>query len=701
MKDRILEILKKEERAYSIEALSNLLKIKEINEQKELEETLRTMQKEYDVFVTNKNNYMLPKFANLFKGEVKGNRQGGFAHIDIEGDIDVYVKGNNLNGALHGDVVLVKVFGEFGPRMSGEVLEIIEKSNKPQVGEVVLQGADLYVKLDEEKMGIRVKIDPKRTMNAMTGHKVTVNVKKQLQGSLYLGDITSIIGHKNDPGVDIRSIQVKYGINVDFPPEVLKELDSFSNEIDVNDVVNRRDLRDVLIITIDGEDAKDLDDAISIEKLKDGTYSLGVHIADVAHYVQYDSAIFKEAVERATSVYNVDSVVPMLPHKLSNGICSLNGNVDRFALSSQMIMDGKGEIKSTDIFKSVIRSSKRMTYTAVNQILEGDTVPEGYEEYVPMLKLAKEAADLLRKNKERRGMLDFDLEEAKILVDETGFPIDVVKRERGAGEKLIEDFMIASNEGVASRFTDVELPCIYRVHGIPNQKKIDDFIKFISLLGHVFNGKVKIEEPKSVQALLEQFKDEKDFTIISSQLLRSMKKAIYDVVNSGHFALASKDYLHFTSPIRRLPDLIVHMLVKDFFIDNKYDMATINKWISRLTFLAEQSSIKERNAVECEREVADMKKAEYMTTKIGQEFQGMITSVTNFGFFVQLPNLIEGLVSIDTLVEETEEVWKYESKFDAINADSNPRGYRMGDKVKVFVKSASKERRQVDFSLVR
>jgi ribonuclease R len=703
MKDRILEILKKEERAYSIETLSNLLEINNVNEQKELESTLRTMQKEYDVFVTNKNNYMLPKFANLFKGEVKGNRQGGFAHVDIEGDIDVYVKGSNLNGALHGDIVLVKVFGEFGPKMAGEILEIIEKSNKPQVGEVILDGSDIYVKLEDSLMGIRVKIDPKKTMNAMTGHMVAVDLKKQLHGNLYLGEITKIIGHRNDPWIDIKTIQVQFGINNEFPKEVLDELDNIPNEIDVNDIPNRRDLRHLKIITIDGADAKDLDDAISGYRLSEDEIVAQIHIADVAHYVKWDSAIFKEAVNRATSVYNVDSVVPMLPHKLSNGICSLNGNVDRFAITTEMVVDKKGEIKSVDIYRSVINSKMRMTYDAVNDYSEKGIVQPGYENFTEELSLYKEFADIFRNRRQRDGAIDFELDEAKILVDEKGFPIDVIKRYRGVGEKLIEDFMVTSNAGVGTKFYDnyPQLPCIYRVHGIPSEEKVKLFTEFLSLLGLTTTGKIKVEHAKSLQILLDKFKSEDIFPIISAELLKSMRKAVYDTNNIGHYALALKKYVHSTSPIRRLPDLLVQMLIEDIIFNNNYDDATLNKWEARLKSLAEHASIKERNAVDCEREVEKMKKAEYMTTQIGKEFEGIITSAVNFGFFVQLPNLIEGLVSVETLVEDTKQQWEYSQSAYAITSDSNKRGYRIGDKVKVLVKGASKEKRQVDFKLVK
>jgi ribonuclease R len=703
MKDRILEILKKEERAYSIETLSNLLEINDVNEQKELESTLRTMQKEYDVFVTNKNNYMLPKFANLFKGEVKGNRQGGFAHVDIEGDIDVYVKGSNLNGALHGDIVLVKVFGEFGPKMAGEILEIIQKSNKPQVGEVILDGSDIYVKLEDSLMGIRVKIDPKKTMNAMTGHMVAVELKKQLHGNLYLGEITKIIGHRNDPWIDIKTIQVQFGINNEFPKEVLDELDNIPNEIDVNDIPNRRDLRHLKIITIDGADAKDLDDAISGYRLSEDEIVAQIHIADVAHYVKWDSAIFKEAVNRATSVYNVDSVVPMLPHKLSNGICSLNGNVDRFAITTEMVVDKKGEIKSVDIYRSVINSKMRMTYDAVNDYSEKGIVQPGYENFTEELSLYKEFADIFRNRRQRDGAIDFELDEAKILVDEKGFPIDVIKRYRGVGEKLIEDFMVTSNAGVGTKFYDnyPQLPCIYRVHGIPSEEKVKLFTEFLSLLGLTTTGKIKVEHAKSLQILLDKFKSEDIFPIISAELLKSMRKAVYDTNNIGHYALALKKYVHSTSPIRRLPDLLVQMLIEDIIFNNNYDEATLNKWEARLKSLAEHASIKERNAVDCEREVEKMKKAEYMTTQIGKEFEGIITSAVNFGFFVQLPNLIEGLVSVETLVEDTKQQWEYSQSAYAITSDSNKRGYRIGDKVKVLVKGASKEKRQVDFKLVK
>ena len=533
-------------------------------------------------------------------------------------------------------------------------------------------------------------------MGAMNGHKVLVRLIGKDEKGNYKGEVIKILGHKNDPGVDILSIVSKYEINDVFSDEVMEAVEQLPLEVTEEEYIERRDLRNKTIFTIDGDDAKDLDDAVSIDKLENGHYLLGVHIADVSHYVKENGEIDKEAYERGTSVYLADRVIPMLPHKLSNGICSLNGGVDRLTMSCDMEIDEKGNIVDYDIYESVINSKKRMTYRAVNDILEKNIVEPGYEPFVDDLKEMEVLAHILRKNKERRGYIDFDIDEAKIIVNDNGEAIDVKLRERGTGEKLIEDFMIAANETVATHIYYMELPFIYRIHGKPNEEKIESFSQFLKTLGISIQYNKNEITPKDMQRVLDSLKENKLFHLLSSLLLRSMQKAVYDKNNIGHFGLASKCYTHFTSPIRRYPDQTVHRLLRTYLFQKKLDPETIRYWDLKLISIAEHSSEKERNAISCEREVDDMKKAEYMMKHIGEEYEGMITSVLNFGMFVELDNLIEGLISNDDMRGDT--YYYDESTFSYVGKNSNKR-YRLGDRVKVTVLNASKENKTVDFIL--
>ena len=425
---------------------------------------------------------------------------------------------------------------------------------------------------------------------------------------------------------------------------------------------------------------------------------VGVHIADVSHYVKEGSPLDIDAFSKGTSAYLAGKVIPMLPKELSNGICSLNENEDRFAMSCVMEIDNKGKVVSYDIFESIIRSRKKMTYKNVNKILEENIIPEGYEPFADTLIKMLDLAHILRKMKENRGYIDFGIDEAKIIVDEKGKAIDIVKRYRGEGENLIEDFMIAANETVATHIYYMNLPFVYRIHGKPNEEKIDRFIKFISVLGYKINGKIKDVQPTTIKYILEQLKDKEEYHILSSMMLRSMQKAVYDKNNIGHFGLGSKCYTHFTSPIRRYPDLTVHRLLRKYLFKNQINNEVIEYWDNKLTYLTEHSSEKERDSVDCEREVDDMKKSEYMMNHIGEEYEGIISSVTSFGMFVELANLIEGLVKIDSLNDDK---YIYDETTFSIRGDKNKRGYRLGDKVRIKVVGANKEAKTIDFELVK
>ena len=562
------------------------------------------------------------------------------------------------------------------------------------VGEFCYKKGVPTILLDDEKVKLNIIIDKKNTLGAMDGHKVLVKVTNKIKDYTYKGEIIKILGHKNDPGVDILSIVNSLGINDTFSDAVMEETNNLPISVNEEEMVGRRDLRDKEIFTIDGDDTKDIDDAISIDILENGNYKLGVHIADVSYYVRENTHIDEEAYDRGTSVYLADRVIPMLPHKLSNGICSLNPNEDRLAMSCEMEIDNKGNVVSYDIFESVINSKKQMTYNNVNKIFDENIIPEGYEKFTDSLLKMKDLAAILRKNKIERGYIDFDIDESKIIVDEKGEAIDVVLRDRGTGQRLIEDFMIAANETVATCIYFMDLPFVYRIHGKPNEEKINSFIKFIGLLGYKIKGKYEEVTPKDMQKILEQLKEKKEFHLLSTLLLRSMQKAIYDTNNIGHFGLASKCYTHFTSPIRRYPDTTVHRLIRTYLFDKKINPETVDYYEHKLPFLTEHSSTKERDAIECERQVDDLKKAEYMMKHIGERYTGMISSVTNFGFFVELPNLVEGLVKVSDL---TDDKYIFDETTFSLRGVNNKRGYRLGDKVNVIVKDANKLTRTIDF----
>lgn len=695
MEEKILEILNVENKSYPVDELFNMMNLKTVEEFKELIKTLNKLEDELKVYKTNKNNFMLFNNSSLKLGIMMATKKN-YGFVDIEGNEDVFIPPTCMNNAINGDKVVVEITSKKGMKLEGRIVKIVERNLKELVGELVIIDNKLCVKLDDEKVKLNIFIDKDKTKGAVEGHKVVVKVTSKLQGNNYRGEIIRIIGHKNDPGVDILSIVYKYGIEDKFSEEVIRELDSIPEEVSEEEKVGRRDLRDQMIFTIDGDDTKDIDDAISIEKLENGNYKLGVHIADVSYYVKEGTHLYEAAMSRGTSVYLADRVIPMLPHKLSNGICSLNPNVDRLAQSCVMEINDKGDVVSYDIFESLIRSRKQMTYKNVNKILEENIIPEGYEEYADNLKTMEELANILRENKIRRGYIDFDIDESKIIVNEQGEAIDVTLRERGKGEKLIEDFMIVANETVATCVYFMELPFIYRVHGEPSEEKIQKFLTFVSSLGYTLNGKVKDITPIAMQNLLEQLKEKKEYHILSSLLLRSMQKAIYDPTNIGHFGLGSKCYTHFTSPIRRFPDTTVHRLLRKYLYKHQLDNETLRTLEREMPLIAEHSSKKERDSIDCEREVDDMKKAEYMMKHVGETYEGMISSIMSFGIFVELPNLVEGLIRLDDL---TDDYYTYDESTISLIGKKNKRGFRLGDNVKVIVKAANKEAKTVDFVL--
>ena len=699
MKVKIIEELKKATKALSVQELFDLQGLTDTKDLTFLMKALNELEDNLGVRRTNKDNYELFKNSSIKIGTFIANRKAfGFVNVDNETE-DIFIAPGNINNAVHGDKVMVEIISKKGERQEGRINKIVNRNLDNMVGEFMRDEKNKgYIQLDDERVKIRVEIDDDKSLSAMPGHKVLVKVTNKLKDNNYKGIVVKVLGHKNDPGVDILSIIAKYGIKDEFSDEVMAEVDAIPTEVLPEEYNGRKDLREEVIFTIDGDDTKDIDDAISIKRLDNGNYVLGVHIADVSHYVQANMKLDEEAYDRGTSVYLADRVIPMLPHKLSNGICSLNPNVDRLAMSCVMEINEKGETVDYDIFESVICSKIQMTYKKVNKVIENNEIPEGYEEYSDALYLMKDLAGILRKMKEKRGYIDFEIDEIKLIIDENGAPTDIIKRERGTGEKIIEDFMIAANETVATHIYFMELPFVYRIHGEPSEEKIQNFLKFIGVLGYKINGRVQEITPHTMQNILDQLKDKKEFHILSNLLLLSMQKAVYDKNNIGHFGLASKCYTHFTSPIRRYPDTTVHRQLRTYLFEGKIDRETTEFWDGRLPLLTEHSSYKERMSVECEREVDAMKSAEYMEQHIGEKYNGIVSSVMSFGMFVQLENLVEGLIRVDELKDDR---YIFDETTFSLIGQRTKKIYRMGDKMEVVVKAASKEARTIDFVIAK
>ena len=690
MEDKIIDILSDSNKpAKSAIEINDELGYTDIDDYRNLEKELTEMTKKGILYYSEKKKrYLLLKNSHLTKGKLLMNPKGfGFVEIG-EGKKDIYIHKDNLNNARNNDIVLIELIGD---KTEGRIIKILSRDEDSFVGTVYFKDGKCFVKPDK-RANIDIEVVEESQHGLVDGHKVLI---KPINGNKYLGEVLTVIGHKNDVGVDILSFVYENNFHPDFPENVIEQLKEVPDTVSENEMKNRLDLRDVTIFTIDGDDTKDIDDAISIKKIDNNTYELGVHIADVSNYVTPDSPLDKEAYERGTSVYLVDRVIPMLPHQLSNGICSLNPNVDRLAMSCIMTINNHGEVTHYDIKPSVIRSRIQMTYNKVNDILDNNVIADGYEDFVDDLNLMKELSDILRKKMIRRGYIEFSSSEAKILVDENCHPTEIKLREEGTGENMIENFMVVANETVSSFIFYQNLPGIYRVHDKPDEKRLQKFFDFLTIRGYVVKGKRQNVTGKDLQYILNQLTDKPDFKILNDMAIRCQAKAVYSSENIGHFGLGSKCYSHFTSPIRRYPDLILHRLVKDY--SNNYSNETISKWETNLPEMANHCSIKEQDAVKCERDVDDMKMAEYMEDHIGEEFEGIISNVQEFGMFVELPNSIEGLVKIEDMPGGG---YSYiEEKLSLINKNNKNR-YTFGDRVKVKCISASKENSMIDFALV-
>ena len=691
MESKILEILSGKNKSLTIMEINDLLGLHTIEEYQELEKTLNRLCMEAQIYYSEKKKrYTLFSNTNYMKGKLIVNPKGyGFVILDDNDREDIFINSRNMLDAKSNDIVLVEYINKHNKE--GKVTKVIKRDESNVVGLFDSENGIDYVILDKKEYGKYI-IPKGFSKGAVPGHKVLV--RRLFNGAFNEAEVIKIIGHKNDVGIDILSYVYEYGFDPTYSDDVMAEVEKIPSEVSEEEMLSRTDLRDKMIFTIDGKDTKDIDDAISIEKIDNDKYILGVHIADVSHYVKKGSYLDDDAYERGTSVYLVDRVVPMLPHKLSNGICSLNPNVDRLAMSCVMEINGKGYVSNYQIFKSVIRSKKQMNYDDVNSILEDNVIPSGYEEYVDTLRTMNELSNILRKKMVRHGYIEFNIKEPKIIVDDSCHPVDIKICEQRTGEKLIENFMIVANETVAGFIEDKNLPGIYRVHDKPNKEKLIEYLKFLSIKGYNIKADVNRFSPKDYQNIINKFKNDPARDILGTLAIQTMSKAKYSDINIGHYGIASKRYSHFTSPIRRYPDLTLHRLLKDYL--GTPNSKVIDSWRKSLPGISIQTSKKELDSVDCERDVEKMKKAEYMMDHIGEVYTGVISGIMDFGFFVMLDNTVEGLVRLDSLKGD---YYSYNKNRYMIIGKNKGKMYTYGDVVKVEVIAASKDTSQVDFVL--
>ncbi len=701
---QILQFMEK--RAYKPMTAEELKETFQLDNQEEEAEFLRLleqMEEEGKIVRTRAERYGVPERFNLVLGTLQGNAKGfAFVIPDREEEQDVYIHANDLNGAMDGDRVLARIQrGRKGDqRREGVIVRILKRGRLEIVGTYRASKHFGFVIPDDKRLPADIFIPNEGRGDAKDGQKVVVAIS-QYPGEYRSaeGVIKEVLGYKDDPGVDIVSIIRKHQLPEKFPPDVLAEAEAIPDEVQEEELIGRRDLRQRPMVTIDGEDAKDLDDAVSIETLPNGNIRLGVHIADVSYYVKEGSALDQEAYERGCSVYLVDRVIPMLPPHLSNGICSLHPQVDRLTLTCDMEFDDEGKMVGYDIYPSVIRTDERMTYRDVKKILvdEDPELIQRYERFVDQFRLMAQLANKLRERRMQRGAIDFNLAEAKIIVDENGKPTTIEKRERSISEGLIEEFMLAANETVAKHFTKAEVPFLYRIHEPPNEEKLQAFFSFITHFGYRIRGKADQIQPRALQQLLERVKGKQEETVISTVLLRSMQQAKYAAECVGHFGLATTFYSHFTAPIRRYPDLMIHRIINQVIREGKLSPQRVEELNALLPEVAKQSSGRERVAIEAERETDALKKAEYMLDKIGETFEGIISGVTSFGFFVELDNTVEGLVHISYMIDD---YYHYDENTYSLRGEWTGKVFRIGDKVTVRVRSVDMEEYKVDFELV-
>lgn len=680
------------------------MKVKEIaavlqiprEQRDELKEILDALVEEGKVALSKRGKYS-KGHAEHYKGIFQANSRGfGFVAPEDGGE-DVFISEDNMLGAFQGDEVeYIITAAPSGRRREGKIVRILSHTVRKIVGLYEKSRNFGFVRPDNQRYLNDIYIPSGKEMGAMTGHKVVVELTSY--GGEHAkpeGRIIEIIGHINDPGTDILSIVMDYGIRTEFPEKVLNQAVRVGKEVSEADCAGRKDLRDWQMVTIDGEDAKDLDDAVSLT-MEGENYVLGVHIADVTNYVQERSALDREALERGTSVYLADRVIPMLPQKLSNGICSLNAGENRLALSCIMKISKTGEIVDHEIAETVICVDRRMSYSGVQKILQSDEQAlKENEEFVPMILQMKELSDLIRERRGRRGSIDFDFPETKILLDENGKPVEIRPYERNDATKIIEDFMLMANETVAEEYFWRELPFLYRTHEVPDEEKIRKLSTFINNFGYHIHVRNEVK-PKEIQKLLGKVEGTPEEDLISRLALRSMKRARYTTENTGHFGLAAKYYTHFTSPIRRYPDLQIHRIIKEN-LRGRLTENRISHYEEILPEVARKCSEHERSAEEAEREVTKMKKAEYMRARIGEEYDGVISGVTKWGIYVELPNTVEGLVHVADMKDDHYEFSEQEYE---LYGRHTGKTYKLGQRIRVRVADADKVQRTVNFEII-
>lgn len=661
---------------------------------------LEELEAEGRIYRTNKERYGLPDRMNLVVGRLQGNERGyGFLIPDDELVKDVFIPADSLAGAMHNDRVIARLSrkGIGDRRAEGEIIKILERANKTIVGTFESSRYFGFVVPDDRKVPGDIFIPKDEFNGAKPGSKVVAEILKWPEKRRNAeGRIIEVLGDKGKPGTDILSIIRAYDLHEDFPTDVLEQIDNIPDSVSEKMAKGRRDLRDLSMVTIDGEDAKDLDDAVSVEILPNGRYSLGVHIADVSRYVTEGSPLDSEAAKRGTSVYLVDRVIPMLPRKLSNGICSLNPKVDRLAFSVMMELDSSGRLHKHEIFESVINIDERMTYTNVYKILveKDEELLKRYEPLLDQFKAMEELSLILRRKRIARGAIDFDFDEAKIMLDDLGRPTHVKRYETTIANRIIEEFMLVCNETVAEHFNWAGTPFVYRVHEDPDPEKIMTFAEFISNLGYPIKGINKIH-PRALQDVLEKVKGTKEEAVVSTVMLRSLAKARYSNQNLGHFGLSAKFYCHFTSPIRRYPDLIIHRIMKEY-LEGKMTESREEELNEKLPEIARLCSERERAADEAERETEDLKKVEYMEEHVGENFDGIISNVTSFGMFVELENTIEGLVRLSSMEDD---YYIYDDRRFCLIGERTKKRYQIGDAARVKLIRADIATRQIDFIL--
>ena len=681
-----------------LKELAMLLQVPK-DQRDELKAVMDSLEAEGKVHVTQKGKYIKGEAKHL-RGIFQANARG-FGFVTVEGEPeDIFIGEEDMGGAMQGDEVEVAITkAPAGRRREGKILKIVNRGTQRLVGYYQSRKNFGFVVPDNERILQDIFVPAEQSKGAVTGHKVVVELTSYGgEGKKPEGRIVEILGHANDPGVDILSIVKAYDLPIEFPEKVLNQAERVAKPVTGADMAGRKDVRDWQTVTIDGEDAKDLDDAITLTKEGDN-YILGVHIADVTNYVQENSALDREALKRGTSVYLADRVIPMLPHVLSNGMCSLNAGEDRLALSCIMTVDSKGNVIDHQIAETVVNVDERMSYTSVKKILEEHDEEEcrRYQTLIPMFELMKELSEILRNRRHKRGAIDFDFPESKMVLDEDGTPLEIKAYDRNVATKIIEDFMLLANETVAEEYFWQEIPFVYRVHEAPDEEKMKKLITFIQNFGYTMHvPKGQEIRPKEVQKLLDKIEGSQEEAMISRLTLRSMKQAKYSPDNDGHFGLATKYYTHFTSPIRRYPDLQIHRIIKDNLRGRMTESRRAH-YAKILTEVTMQASSLERRADEAERETVKLKKVQYMKKFYGEEFEGVISGITKWGLYVELPNTVEGLVHVANIMDDH---YDYdETHFQMVGVHTGRR-YELGQKVKVRVTGCDTIARTIDFELV-